>query len=339
MKAVEIQGSFGIDNLAIAERPDLKPGHGQAVVHVHAASLNYRDLMTVMGMYNPKQPLPLIPCSDGAGEVVAVGEGVTRVKVGDRVAGSFSQGWLAGKPTPEKLLTTTLGGPLDGMLAEQVCLHEEGLVLIPEHLSYEEASTLPCAAVTAWSALVRHGSVKAGDTVLALGTGGVSIFALQFAKILGAKVIITSSDDGKRARATELGADFTINYKTDPDWAKAVRKATGGVGADHIIEVGGVGTLEASTKCVAMGGHISLIGVLSGAESPLNLTRALMQDVRIQGVIVGPRETFEDMNRAISQHGLRPVVDEVFELSDSQAAFKHMAAGKHFGKIVVKVSA
>lgn len=339
MKAVEIQGSFGIENLAVVDRPDPTPGHGQAVVKVHAASLNYRDLMTVSGFYNPKQPLPLIPCSDGAGEVIAVGEGVTRVKVGDRVAGSFSQGWIAGKPTADKLLTTTLGGPLDGMLAEQVCLHEEGLVHIPEHLSYEEAATLPCAAVTAWSALVRHGDVKAGDTVLALGTGGVSIFALQFAKMLGARVIITSSDDGKRARATDLGADVTINYKTEPDWAKAVRKATGGLGADHIIEVGGVGTLEQSTKCVVTGGHISLIGVLSGAESPLNLTRALMQDVRIQGILVGPRETFEEMNRAIAQHALRPVIDKVFELNDIQAAFQHMAEGKHFGKIVVKVSA
>lgn len=339
MKAVEIQGGFGIENLAVVDRPDPAPGHGEVVVKVHAASLNYRDLMTVSGFYNPKQPLPLVPCSDGAGEVIAVGEGVSRVRVGDRVAGIFAQGWLGGRATPEKVLATTLGGPLDGMLAEQVCLHEDGVVPIPEHLSYIEAATLPCAGVTAWSSLVRHGSVTAGDTVLALGTGGVSIFALQFAKLLGARVLITSSDDGKRARASELGADFTVNYKTDPDWAKAVRKATSGRGVDHIVEVGGVGTLDQSIKCVAMGGHISLIGVLSGAESPLNLTRVLMQDVRIQGVIVGPRDAFEQMNRAIALHALRPVVDTVFELADCQSAFRHMAEGKHFGKIVVQVSA
>jgi NADPH:quinone reductase-like Zn-dependent oxidoreductase len=338
MKAAVIQDGFGIENLAVVDRPELQPGPGQVVVQVYAASLNYRDLLVVQGNYNPKQPLPLIPCSDGAGEVIAVGEGVTRVSVGDRVASSFAQGWINGKPTHEKLMATTLGSPLDGMLAEQVCLSADGVVKIPDHLSYEEAATLPCAAVTAWSALVRHGNLTAGESVLALGTGGVSIFALQLAKAHGASVIITSSSDTKLERAKELGADHVVNYKEDPKWSKAVRKATNGEGVDHIIEVGGVGTMAQSMKCVRMAGNIYLIGVLAGVESPLNMLPVVMQDVRVQGVIVGPRESFEDMNRAIALHQLRPVIDATFPMAESQAALEHMASGKHFGKIVIKVA-
>ena len=338
MKAIEIRNGFGFENLMQTDRPDPTPGAGQVLIEVKAVSLNYRDLLTVQGLYNPRQPLPLIPLSDGAGEVLAAGEGVSRVKIGDRVAGIFAQGWLSGPPTRETLPSTTLGGPLDGMLAERVVLHEQGVVHVPGHLTDEEAATLPCAAVTAWSALVRHGRVKAGDTVLVLGTGGVSVFALQFAKLLGAEVIVTSSSDEKLARAKELGAGRGVNYRDHPTWSKQVREFTNGVGVDHIVEVGGAGTLAQSMRSIKMGGHISLIGVLSGYEAPLNLTPVLMQDVRLQGVIVGPRDAFEAMNRAIELHRLRPVVDQVFPFEDTRAAIEYMAAGKHFGKVCIRVA-
>lgn len=337
MRAVVIQDAFGIDHLTLADRPEPEPGPGQVVVRVHAASLNYRDLLTVQGFYNPRQPLPLVPLSDGSGEVVGVGAGVTRVKLGDRVAGAFAQGWISGRPSRAKLMETTLGGPLDGMLREYALLSAEGVVHIPDHLSYEEAATLPCAGVTAWSALVRHGSVKAGDTVLVLGTGGVSMFALQFARLLGATVIVTSSSNEKLERAKGLGAAHGINYRENTNWSKTVRELTGGEGVDHVIEVGGVGTLTQSMRAVRMGGTISLIGVLSGAESALNLTPLLMQDVRLQGVIVGPRESFEEMNRAVIGHDLKPVIDRAFPLEEAKAAFELMASGGHFGKICIRV--
>ncbi|MBX7255404.1 MAG: NAD(P)-dependent alcohol dehydrogenase [Candidatus Hydrogenedentes bacterium] len=338
MKAVVIENAFGLDNLAVTERPEPDPGPGQVVVKVHAASLNYRDLLTVQGFYNPRQPLPLVPLSDGAGEVVAVGPGVTRVKVGDRVAGAFAQGWISGRPSRAKLLDTTLGGPLDGMLREFALLGAEGVVHIPDHLSYEEAATLPCAGLTAWSALVRHGDVKPGDVVLVLGTGGVSIFALQFAKLLGATVIVTSSSNEKLERAKALGAHHCVNYRENANWAKTVRELTGGEGVDHVIEVGGVGTLTQSMRAVRMGGTISLIGVLAGAESSLNLTPLLMQDIRLQGVIVGHRESFEEMNRAIAARTLKPAIDRVFAFEEAKESFELMASGGHFGKICIRVS-
>jgi len=338
MKVVEIRDAFGFEHLKVCERESPQPGPGQVVINVKAASLNYRDLLTIQGFYNPKQKLPLIPCSDGAGEIAAIGDGVSRFKVGDRVAGCFAQGWFAGPPSREKLLNTTLGGPLDGMLAEQVVLNENGVVHIPEHLTNEEAATLPCAALTSWSALVRHAHTKPGETVLVLGTGGVSIFALHFARMMGATVIVTSSSDEKLARAKQLGAAHGINYSTNANWSKQVRELTGGEGVDHIIEVGGTGTLTQSMRSVKMGGTISLIGVLSGPEAPLNLTPILMQDIRMQGVIVGPRDSFEEMNRAITLHDLKPVVDRVFSMVDIQAAVEYMAAGKHFGKVCVRVA-
>lgn len=337
MRAYEIQ-EFGIDNLRKVERPDPEPGPGQILVKVHASSLNYRDLMMVQGMYNPRQPLPLIPNSDGAGEVVAVGDGVTRVAVGDRVAGIFAQGWIEGRPNRQKVGKTTLGSPLDGMLTEFRVLDAEGVVPIPEHLSFEEAATLPCAGVTAWSALYRHGNLQPGETVLVLGTGGVSMFALQFAKLAGARVVVTSSSDAKLARARELGADCCVNYRDTPDWHKPVREFTGGVGVDQVIEVGGVGTLGKSLRSVRMGGTISLIGVLAGRDNKLDLTAALMQDVRIQGVIVGPRKSFEEMNAAIAANELKPVVDRVFDFDDAPSAYRLMAEGGHFGKVCVNIS-
>ena len=336
MRAFEIQ-KFGLDNLTLAERPDPQPGPGQVLIRIKAVSLNFRDHLMVAGAYNPKQKLPLIPCSDGAGEVIAVGPGVTRAKPGDRVMGSFSQTWIAGEPARAKL-AGTLGGPLDGMLAEQVVLHEEGITPIPAALSYEEAATLPCAAVTAWHALVVQGGLKAGDTVLVQGTGGVSIFALQFAKMFGARVIVTSSSDAKLEKAKALGADGLINYKTTPDWEKPAREMTGGVGLDHIIEVGGAGTLGKALKCVRIGGIIHVIGVLSGnAPSDFSVIPILMQNVRLQGVLVGSRETFEQMNKAIAVNGLKPVIDGAFPFTEARAAFAHMGAGAHFGKIVITV--
>jgi NADPH:quinone reductase-like Zn-dependent oxidoreductase len=336
MRAFEVRGSFGLESVVPTERPDPSPGPGQVVVAVRAASLNYRDLMMVKGVYNPKQPLPLIPLSDGVGEVVAVGPGASRAKVGDRVAGLFAQGWLAGEPSRETL-RTTLGGPLDGMLAEKVVLGDQGVVHVPEHLTDEEAATLPCAAVTAWSALVTEGGLKAGDTVLVQGTGGVSLFALQFARMAGARVIITSSRDEKLERARQLGASDGINYKTTPDWDRRARELTGGAGVDHVVEVGGAGTLERSLAAVRMAGRVSLIGVLSGRTSDLDIAPILMRKVRVQGVFVGHRETFEAMNRAIALHRLRPVVDRVFPFEEARAAFEHMESGAHFGKVVIRI--
>jgi NADPH:quinone reductase-like Zn-dependent oxidoreductase len=336
MRAWEIRGKFGLESLTLTERPDPQAGPGQVVVRIKAASLNYRDLLTVKGQYNPKQPLPLIPCSDGAGEVVAVGAGVTRVKSGERVAGIFAQKWLGGTPT-RALLRSTLGGPLDGMLAEYSVLSEDGIVSVPEHLSNEEAATLPCAAVTAWSSLVTDGSLKAGETILVQGTGGVSIFALQFGKLMGARVIITSSSDEKIERALKLGACDGINYKTTPNWDRRVRELTAGEGVDHVVEVGGAGTFAKSLSAARIGGHVCVIGVLSGTTTSLDVIPLLMQKLRVQGVLVGSREEFEAMNRAIALHKLRPAVDRVFAFTEAPEAFRHMERGAHFGKIVIRI--
>ena len=336
MRAVEIRGGFGLENLALVERPDPLPGPGQVLVRLRAAALNYRDLLTAEGKYNPKQKLPLIPCSDGAGEVAAVGDGVTRVRPGDRVCTVFAQKWISGRPTRERL-RSTLGGPLDGTLAELAVFDQEGVVKTPDHLTDEEAATLPCAAVTAWSALVTEGGIKAGDSVLVQGTGGVSLFALQLAKLLGARVIATSSHDEKLARAREMGADETINYREVPAWGVRAKELTGGEGVDHVVEVGGAGTLQQSLLAVRFGGTISLIGNLAGTRSELLLTHVFMQKICVQGILVGDRESFEAMNRAIALHRLRPVIDRVFPLEEAPAAFAQMAAGNHFGKLVVRI--
>ncbi|HEX6901549.1 MAG TPA: NAD(P)-dependent alcohol dehydrogenase [Thermoanaerobaculia bacterium] len=333
MRAIEIRGGFGLENLALVERPDPRPGPGQVLMRLRAASLNYRDLLTVEGKYNPKQPLPLIPCSDGAGEIVEIGEGVTRVRPGDRVCTLFAQKWFSGRPIRERL-RSTLGGPLDGTLAELAVFDQEAVVPTPPHLSDEEAATLPCAAVTAWSALE---GMTAGDTVLVQGTGGVSLFALQLAKLLGARVIATSSSDEKLRRVRAMGADEAINYKEVADWGKKAKELTGGVGVDNVVEVGGAGTLQQSLQAVRFGGTISLIGNLAGTKAEILLTQIFMQQVRVNGILVGHREGFEAMNRAIALHGLRPVIDRVFPLEDARAAFEHMKAGGHFGKIVVRI--
>lgn len=336
MKAYEIQGGFGLDHLKLAERPDPAPGPGQVLLRMRAASLNYRDLMMVTGSYNPRQRLPLIPCSDGVGEVMAAGEGVGRIAVGDRVATLFSQGWMGGRPSVEEL-RATLGGPLDGALAELMVLPETGVIRVPEHLSDAEAATLPCAALTAWNALAEQGRVAAGDTVLVQGTGGVSIFALQFAQLLGARVIVTSRRDDKLVKARRLGAWQEINTLDDLEWGKTARELTGGIGVDHIVEVGGAGTLAQSLQAIRVGGTISLIGVLAGGASELSIVPVFMKNVRIQGLLVGSRHVFERMNRAIAQHELRPVVDRVFPFAEAPTAFEHLQSGAHFGKVCIGV--
>ncbi len=336
MKAWQFTAGFGAENLKIVELPDPAPGPGEALVRVRACSLNYRDLAVMRGAYGSNVKAPLIPLSDGAGEVVAVGPGVTRVKPGDRVAATFMQTWLEGPAPDDAQANSALGGAIDGMMAEQVCLKADGLVHFPAHLSFEEAAALPCAAVTAWNALFRSGRIKPGESVLLMGTGGVSLFALQFAKMAGARVIVTSSSDGKIERLRSMGADATVNYKTTPEWDKPVRRLTDGIGVDHVVEVGGAGTLPLSSKAVRRGGHIALIGVLAG-RGEFDPRLMMLKSARLQGIYVGSREMFEEMNRAIALAGIRPVVDRVFGSAELREALGHIESGAHFGKVCVRV--
>jgi len=338
MRVYELQGSFGLENLRLAHRDPSPLLPGQVRVRVRAVSLNYRDLLTAQGSYNPRQSLPLVPCSDAAGEVVEIAPGVSRVRVGDRVMPIFAQRWFHGDPTADQL-RSTLGGPNDGVLADEIVVYEEGLVHIPEHLDFAQASTLPCAAVTAYSALEQCG-VGAGDTLLVQGTGGVAIFALQLAVLRGAKVIVTSKSAEKLARAQTMGAAHGINYAEVPEWAKRVRELTQGRGADAVIEVGVAGTFAKSVRAVRPGGAIALIGVLSGgAKEPLDaaLVAVLMQNIRVQGVFVGHRERFEAMCATLSEARLLPVIDQVFPFEQAGLAFERMRRGEHFGKLVVSV--
>ena len=336
MNVWQLPAPQGADALKLNQLPDPQPAPGQVLVRVRATSLNYRDLMVASGRYGPGVPLPLIPLSDGAGEIAAVGAGVTRWKVGDRVAGTFFQNWATG-PLRREVFEAALGGSINGMLAQYVALSADGVVAITPHLDFAAAATLPCAALTAWQALVTQGRVSAGQTVLVLGTGGVSIFAMQFAKMHGARVIITSSSDAKLARAQALGADGIINYRTTPDWEKEVFRLTDKTGADHIVEVGGTNTFPKSLRAVAMGGTISVIGGVSGFTSEVSLREILGKSVRIQGIFVGSREMFEAMNRAISQHRLQPVVDRAFPFAEAPAAYRYQESGAHFGKVVITV--
>ena len=336
MKSYEIN-EFGIENLTFKECDEPYPQANEVTVKFHATSLNYRDLMIVKGIYNPKLKMPLVPLSDGAGEVVAVGDTVTKWKIGDRVCPIFMQGWTDGAIDYQKA-RTALGGDLNGCLRELGVFDETGLVRIPDHLSYEEAATLPCAAVTAYNALFCSGSLKPGDSVLLQGTGGVSIFALQFASVHGARTIITSSSDEKLQRAKELGANDLINYKEREDWDTAVLELTEKRGVDHVVEVGGAGTMQKSVNAVKMGGDVSVIGVLAG-KGEFNPTSLLMKTVKLQGIFVGSRQMFEQMNLMICQHThLQPVIDKVFEFGEVKDALKYMESGSHFGKIVVKIN-
>lgn len=334
MRAYEVK-QFGLENLAIVEREKPKARSQEVVVKFHAMSLNYRDLMFVKGTYNPRATLPAVPLSDAAGEVVEVGDSVTLWKVGDRVCPNFNQGWLEGERSAQKDRSSLGGGDLEGVAREVGVFHESGLVRIPDHLTYDEAATLPCAAVTAWNALVVSGGLKAGDTVLTLGTGGVSIFSLQFAKMHGALAIATSSSDEKIARVRELGADHTINYKKTPDWDKEVSKLTGGFGVDHVVEVGGAGTLSKSINATRIGGHIAVIGVLASGGG-IDPVKILMKGLRLQGIFVGSRRMFEEMNRAIVASRLVPVIDKTFAFDQLPEALAYMESGSHFGKIIVK---
>ena len=325
----------GPDSLRLVELPEPKPARGQVLVRVRATSLNYRDLLVSDGRYG-KVALPLVPLSDGAGEIAAVGEGVTRWKTGDRVASTFFQGWPSG-PFRREMANSALGGALNGMLAEYVTLSEDGVVAIPPHLAFAEAATLPCAALTAWQALVTRGNVSADETVLLLGTGGVSIFALQFAKMHGARVILTSSSDEKLARAKQLGADGTINYRSTPDWEKEVFRLTAEAGVDQVVEVGGAGTFVKSLRSVAPGGQVHLVGGVSGFTGEVPLGEIIRKLVNVRGIYVGSRAMFEAMNRAIALHQIKPVVDRVFEFAAAPAAYKYQQSGKHFGKVVIAV--
>ena len=337
MRAYQIpKGGAGIESVVGVERPDPKPGHRQVLVKVKACSLNFRDLGIVRGTYRVPVRENVIPLSDGAGEVVEIGPGVLRVKVGDRVAGNFFQRWPGGESSAE-VHGSALGGGIDGMLADYALLEEDGVVKIPPHLSFEEGAALPCAGVTAWHAMMEHAKLKAGNTILLQGTGGVSIFGLQFAHAMGIRAIITSSSDEKLARAKKLGAAFGINYKTTPEWDKAAMEFTGGVGVDHVIEVGGAATLARSFHAIRVGGRVSMIGGLSGGATELNPGLIFSRRANVQGISVGSTQMFLAMNRAIEVNAIKPVIDKVFSFADAQAAYKHMASGAHFGKIVIRV--
>jgi NADPH:quinone reductase-like Zn-dependent oxidoreductase len=320
----------------ITEQPKPVPGPGQVLVRVRACSLNYRDLIVARGRFGDKTQ-GRVPLSDGAGEVEAVGGGVTRFKPGDRVAACFFQDWIDG-PFEMRYHGSALGGEAPGMLAEYVALPEQGWVKFPEHLSFQEAACLPCAAVTAWQALVVRGALAAGETVLALGTGGVSIFALQFAVALGARVIVTSSSDAKLERARGLGAWEGVNYQKTPDWDKEVWRLTDKRGVDHVVEVGGPGTLEKSLASLAAGGHVALIGVLTGFGAPTgSLFPLVTKNARMNGIYVGSRAHFEAMNQFIAERRLKPVIDRVFPFEQAAEAYRYQQSGEHFGKIVVEI--
>ena len=337
MRAVVVREAFGLDNLALIDLEEPTPGPGQVRVRVRATSLNYRDLLMVKGLYNPRQPLPLVPISDGVGVIDAVGPGVDPGRVGARVAGMFAQGWIDGPPAHETA-RATLGGPLPGMLREWAVLDADGVAPVPEHLSDVQAATLPCAALTAWSALVTLGGIQPGDTVLVQGSGGVSSFALDFAVAAGARVIATSRSADKAAALAERGAWKTVVTADDPQWGRTVRGLTGGRGVDLVVEVGGAGTLGQSLRAVRLGGTVAMIGVLAGGRAEVDMTPVLMGQVRVQGVLVGHRAGFEAMCRCIEQHRLEPRVDTVYPLDEARAAFDHLASGTQRGKICITVA-
>jgi NADPH:quinone reductase-like Zn-dependent oxidoreductase len=327
----------GLDGLTIKEHDVPVPGPREVLIRIRACSLSYRDLMI---LFKGKYPLPIradvIPVSDGVGEIVGVGADVTRVKLGDRVAGSMFPNWIDGPFSWE--YAAQLGGSLHGMLTEYAVLSEEAIVQIPEYLSFEEAATLPCAAVTAWNALTGGQPLEAGNTVLVLGSGGVSLFALQLAKLFGARVIATTSSDKKADLLKALGANEVINYKETPDWHTAVRMLTGGRGVDHVVEVGGAGTIENSIKSTAFEGQISLIGGLTNGESMIDYKVIASNVLTIRSIAVGRRAHFIAMNRAISINQLKPVINQVFEFEEARSAFSYLKKGQHFGKVVIRIN-
>lgn len=337
MKAYRIRHGARIEGLQLEDIGERSLEPHEVRVRVRAVSLNYRDLMVARGLYPSTSDRPVIPCSDGAGEVIEVGSMVSRVKPGDRVAASFFPHWHEGGPDRHKV-RNSLGGDVDGMLAEEVTLHEEALVRIPDALGYVEASTLPCAAVTAWNAIFKSSDLRPGDTVLLLGTGGVSILGLQLAKAAGLRVIITSSSDEKLARARSLGADVTINYRTTPEWQDEVLKATGGAGVDMVLEVGGEGTVARSVAATAVGGTIAAIGGVSGFSGAVNPMTLTLGGKRMIGIFVGSRAMLEQVIKLVAGSGIKPVVDRVFPFAEAQEAYRHLESGAHFGKVVIEVA-
>jgi NADPH:quinone reductase-like Zn-dependent oxidoreductase len=337
MRVFQIEGDWGLDNLKLSERPDPVPRDDQVLIRMHAASLNARDLIVPnRGYGRATGELPLIPVSDGVGTIVAVGSRVSRVKVGDRVCPTYFQNWISGEPTAQRF-ASGLGGPLDGVMAELVCLSEEGVVRVPDYLSNEEAATLPCAALTAWSAISTHAATKPGDRVLVQGTGGVALFALAFAKLHGAHVTVISSSDDKLERARSLGADMTVNYRTTPEWSRLAREiAPERGGFDTIIELGGEATLAQSVKSIRFGGTIALIGVLSGLGPTLQLGAIVTRQVRLQGVTVGHRDGFEAMLGAMARHQVRPVIGKTYDFAELKLALAGLAAPDNFGKTVIR---
>lgn len=338
MKAWQVAPPFGTDGLRLIELSRPTPGPGQLLIKVHAAALNYRDSEMVAGTYQGQAQHAFTLLSDGAGEVVEVGTAVTRFAVGDRVIGSFWQGWQAGR-LGDCAAAMPLGGPLDGMLSEYVLLDQYGVVACPEHLSWEEAATLPCAALTAWQALIAEGQLKAGDWVLLQGSGGVSLFALQFALMHGARVICSSSQDEKLQRLAELGATGLINYRSTPDWHQQVMEITGGYGVDHVLEVGGPGSFAQSLLSLHPSGQVNVIGYLGGQQGEINPLLILQKNARVRGIAVGPRQSFEAMNRAITSSGMRPLIDSVYNWLDLPKALAHLQSGQHFGKVVLRIAA
>jgi NADPH:quinone reductase-like Zn-dependent oxidoreductase len=336
MKCYEVAGPTGIDGLVLVDKPVPRPAAGEVLVRLTAVSLNYRDLLTVKGGYGSRQKFPLIPVSDGAGMVEAIGPGVQIFKPGDRVIGAFFQDWISGEPTEVKM-RSNLGGALDGVLCEYRVFPVRSLVRTPEHLTDAEASALPCAGVTAWSAIVKLGGVKPGQTVLTQGSGGVSLFALQLAKMCGARVIATSSSDAKIERLKLLGADLTLNYKITPDWGNRARQMTDG-GIDLVVEVGGVGTLNESIRATRIGGTIAFIGVLAGAPtSDLRLPLIVVQQQRVQGVTVGAVDDLQALADASVVNRLQPIIDKVFSFGQAKEAFSYLASGVQFGKVAISI--
>jgi NADPH:quinone reductase-like Zn-dependent oxidoreductase len=336
MKLFEIRDGFGLEHLQPAERATPEPGAHETLIRIRAVSLNFRDLLTVQGKYNPKMKLPRIPLSDGAGEVVSVGGAVTAWKAGDRVVIPFMPDWLEGAPDGAKS-ASALGGDVDGLLREYAAIRADALLPIPAHLSFEEAATLPCAGVTAWNGLFVSGQLQPGQTLLLLGTGGVSLFGLQFGKLAGAQVILTSSSESKMEQARALGAQHTINYREHPDWAKRVLEITDGRGVDLTLEVGGPGTLSQTLRATRIGGQVSLIGVLTGTEGEIKLGQILHKAITVRGIYVGSRQMFVEMNHALELHGVKPVIDRVFPFAETVDAFRHMESAQHFGKIVIRI--